>query len=322
MNEQQFHAYLESQALWRREEEQKRSEKEYLNDLVSNMIKTDGGNLDEFLRWSTRIKSNASLLQNNGAAIQLMLRTTLGSLKDEMDRYILDFVNLNPTKTRLKVPFSELLTYLQKAFSPNNDIEHVRETLECLRQRSGETLKLFNRKFRDLAELAYPLDKRTEDHNKLLIKSYIRGLVSRDIARTVLRASPTSLQEAMSIAIDGDEVEDALRRLGHREEEPMDVSSIVQKQTSSLESLSRQLDKINSKLAKVEIQMQQGGTRRPNRRQGNKPSWTADGKPICFSCNSPGHISRHCPHKGQKNRNMPMDVSTVPLTTGQNQENF
>ena len=155
MNEQQFHAYLESQALWRREEEQKRSEKEYLNDLVSNMVKNDGGNLDEFRRWSTRIKSNASLLQNNGAAIQLMLRTMLGSLKDEMDRYILDFVNLNPTKTRLEVPFSELLTYLQKAFLPNNDIEHVRETLECLQQRSGETLKLFNRKFRDLAEWAY-----------------------------------------------------------------------------------------------------------------------------------------------------------------------
>ena len=108
MNEQQFHAYLESQALWRQEEEQKRSEKEYLNNLVSNMIKTDGGNLDDFRRWSTRVKSNASLLQNNQAATQFMLRTTLGSLKDEMDRYILDFVNLNPTKNRLEVPFSEL----------------------------------------------------------------------------------------------------------------------------------------------------------------------------------------------------------------------
>ena len=132
MNKQQFHAYLENQSLWRREEEQKRSEKEYLNDLVSNMIKTDGGNLEEFRRWSTRVKSNASLLQNNGAAIQLMLRTTLGPLKDEMVRYILQFVSLNPTKNRLEVPYLELLTYLQKAFLPNNDIEHIRETLEHL----------------------------------------------------------------------------------------------------------------------------------------------------------------------------------------------
>ena len=162
------------------------------------MIKTDGGNLEEFRRWSTRVKSNASLLQNNGAAIQLMLRTTLGPLKDEMDRYILQFVSLNPSKNRLEVPHLELLTYLKKAFLPNNDIEHILETLEHLRQRSGESLKVHNRKFRDLSELAYPLKKRTEDQNKLLMKLYIKGLVSRDIARTVLRASPTSLQEAMS----------------------------------------------------------------------------------------------------------------------------
>ena len=97
------------------------------------------------------------------------------------------------------------------------------------------------------------------------MKLYIKGHCHRDIdiARTVLRASPTSLQEAMSNAIDGD-IEDALHRLGHREEEPMDFSSIVQKRMNSLERLSKQLDRINSKLAKVEIQMQQGGSRRPN----------------------------------------------------------
>ena len=32
----------------------KRQEKEYLNDLVCNMINTDGNNLEKF-RWSTRI---------------------------------------------------------------------------------------------------------------------------------------------------------------------------------------------------------------------------------------------------------------------------
>ena len=64
MNEQQFKTYLESQAIWRREDEQKRSEKEYLNDLVSNLIKTDGGNIDEFRHWATRLRSNAALLDS------------------------------------------------------------------------------------------------------------------------------------------------------------------------------------------------------------------------------------------------------------------
>ena len=120
-----------------------------------------------------------------------MLRTTMGSLKDKMDRYILEFVNLNPGKSRLEVPCSELLSYLQRAFLPSNDMDHIQETMEALRQRSGEPLKVFNRKYRDLAELAYPVELRTEDQRKLLIKNYIRSLASRDIARS---ASPTSLQ--------------------------------------------------------------------------------------------------------------------------------
>ena len=142
MNEQQFKTYLESQALWRREDEQKRTEKEYLNDLVSNHIKTDGGNMDEFRRWATRIRSNAAMLQDNTATVQLMLRTTLGSLKDEIDRYILQFVNLNPGKSRLAVPCADLLEYLKRSFLPNNDLEYVRENLDSLRQLSGESLRV------------------------------------------------------------------------------------------------------------------------------------------------------------------------------------
>ena len=143
MNDQQFKTYIESQALWRREGEQKRTDNEYLNDVVSNMIKSDGGNMDEFRRWSNRIHSNATLLQNNSAAIQIMLRTTLGSLKDEIDRYILEFINLNPGKSRMDVPCMDLLSYLQRSFLPTNDTEHVREALGSLRQISEESLQNF-----------------------------------------------------------------------------------------------------------------------------------------------------------------------------------
>ena len=128
MNDQQFKSYIESQALWGREEEQKRAEKEYLNDLVSNMIKSE-----------SLIYSNAALLQNNSATIQLMLRTTLGALKDEIDRYILDFVSVNPGKNRLDVLYSELLCYLKRTSLPSNDIDHIRDSLDTLQQKSGET---------------------------------------------------------------------------------------------------------------------------------------------------------------------------------------
>ena len=112
---------------------------------------------------------------------------TLVSLKDEMDRYILDFVNLNPGKNRLDVPCLDLLHYSQLSFLPNSDMDYVRESMESLR--SGESLGVFNWNFPDLSELAFSLD---------------------------------SLTDSMSTAINSDEVEDALQRLGHRIEEPIE----------------------------------------------------------------------------------------------------
>ena len=162
------------------------------------------------------MRSNAAILQNNGTAIQLVLRTTLGPIKDEMDRYILEFVNLNVGKSRLDVPCGNLLNYLKRPVLPSNDIEHIRESLDTLRQSPEESLRVFNRKYRDLAELAFPMEHRTEDQTKSLIGSYIKGLRSRDTARAVLCSFPTTLVEAMSTALDNDEVEEALQRLRHR----------------------------------------------------------------------------------------------------------
>ena len=104
-----------------------------------------------------------------------------------MDRYILDFVNLNPGKNRLDVPCLDLLHYSQRSFLPNSDMDYVRESMESLR--SGESLIVYNWNFPDLSELAFSLD---------------------------------SLTDSMSTAINSDEVEDALQRLGHRIEEPIE----------------------------------------------------------------------------------------------------
>ena len=108
--------------------------------------------------------------------------------------------------------------------------------------------------------------------------------------------------------------------MAHRNEEPMDILAINQKQTSSMNILTRQLDKMNSKLAKMEIQFQQGLTHRQPRRHGKASSW-AQGKILCYNCNAPGHISRNCPKKIKPAHSEPMDVSPIPLTAGLDQEN-
>ena len=73
----------------------------------------------------------------------------------------------------------------------------------------------------------------------------------------------------MATAVDNSEVEDALQRLGHRQEEPMDISAIQHKQNLSMEGLSKQLGSLNTKLAKMEIQFQQGNQRNCSRRSVN-----------------------------------------------------
>ena len=77
----------------------------------------------------------------------------------------------------------------------------------------------------------------------------------------------------------------------------------------SMDTLSRQFNKMSSKIAKLEAQLYQGNTRRRPIGTKGTPSKTAEGKPICNFCDTPGHIARYCPKKGAKNT--PMDVSPV-----------
>ena len=150
-----------------------------------------------------------------------------------------------------------------------------------------------------MTELAYPLEQRTADQGRLLIRAYIKSLHSKDTARAILSASPASLTDAMATAIDSDEVEDALQHLGHRQEEPMDVSAVVPnpKPSITVETLSKQLDKMNSKIAKMECQIQQGGTYRPTRQAGINNPRSRNGKPICFFCNQAATLRGTAPVK-------------------------
>ena len=79
-------------------------------------------------------------------------------------------------------------------------------------QPAGEPLRVFNRKFRELAEMAYRTEHRNVNQVKILIRLYIKGLNNKVTARNMLRSSPAALADAM--AIDQEEVEEALQRLG------------------------------------------------------------------------------------------------------------
>ena len=109
-------------------------------------------------------------------------------------------------------------------------------------------------------------------------------LIRTNTARSVLRSSPTSITEAMATAIDNDEVEEALQRQGHRQEEPMDISSLIPKvqHKVSMESLAKQLEKMNTKIAKLEVNIHQGAVPQQKRKALNRNCHTAECKPILY----------------------------------------
>ena len=217
-----------------------------------------------------------------------------------------------------------------RLFLPSNDADCVRENLETFRQMAGENVRDYSRKFRDLAELAFPTEQRTGDQVRNLIRYFVKGLNSAEAARSVLKTCPTSLAEAMTAALDSAEMEETLYRLGHRKEEPMDISAVQHnaQTTNPLLLMSKQLERLTTQMAAMEAHIHQGGAYpRYPRRQSGKNRKTPDGKIICYNCHDSGHISKNCPRKFQKPQNSTetsnanaMDIS--PLVTGQLPENY
>ena len=76
---------------------------------------------------------------------------------------------------------------------------------------AGENVRDYSRKFRDLAELAFPTEQRTGDQVRNLIRYFVKGLNSAEAARSVLKTCPTSLAEAMTAALDSAEMEETQR---------------------------------------------------------------------------------------------------------------
>ena len=71
--------------------------------------------------------------------------------------------------------------------------------MESTSQTAFETEASYCRRFREVAQAGYPHDLRNADQERLLIKSFARGLKSPTGAvKIVERANPETLTEAMN----------------------------------------------------------------------------------------------------------------------------
>ena len=167
----------------------------------------------------------------------------------------LNIVNLPHLPLRASVDWNALRDHVSNQFLNIDETQSLRDELENVRQSAHEPIPQYLRRFRETADVAYPPPSRTPDHQVIMIRAFARGLLSDIIARKLVEdIIPTDLDTAMQAVARLNERADTYSRL-KRYEEPMEISMLNPLQvtpSSPHDGLQKQMEKLSTKLAKIE----------------------------------------------------------------------
>ena len=169
-------------------------------------------------------------------------------------------------KSRFKVPWDEVEAHLRGAFPHVDEDRALRDEVEKTRHSAYEPETSCSRHSREVTDAAYPTDARNEDHNRILIRAFARGLRSDELARKLVEeGNPTSLEDAFQMLGGYSARKDVHGRLS-RHEEPMKVATVkpapprpqvVPDSTTTVSLLKKVLqgqERLQTKVAKLEVQ--------------------------------------------------------------------
>lgn len=295
-------------------------EREVQKQLIKQTTLVDGASPPQVRSWFREIDLTVPLTGGGAATIDIATRTITGSLRLEVERWIAQQAQANPPVQRDAIPWEALKAHIADSFLSADEVEYLRREVEAARQSAFETEAAYNRRFRDLTTVAYPVGARNGDQERTMLNAYIRGLRNQEIARElVLRGHPANVEAAMLLVQQYAGDEERIRQL-IRKEEPMDVNVIASvtppaagPQADAAERTAKAVEKLYSKVAALELSMKNGATATiaavappttttPSRRRDNNRRGSPRETRECYCCGKVGHLARDCWHRQASNQ--------------------
>ena len=122
---------------------------------------------------------------------------------------------------------AQLRDHLATQFLNVDESAALKDELDRVTQSAFEPTQQYVRRFREVADMAYPINTHNVDQERLLIKTFARGLAADAIAAKLVKVSQFSLEAAVILVPQACLRQDAYSRLGRtiRFEEPMEIGA-------------------------------------------------------------------------------------------------
>ena len=274
------------------------------------------GSVPAFTRtWIRALDGWATETVDDSFVIELAKQTSTGDLLEEIRHW-------NSAEHGHITTWTEMRKKILEQFLSACETLKLQAMLEKTRQKEGETISAYIRRFRADAARAYPDDRpATEEHR--VVASFLRGFRNRQFTERLFRTGKIeTLEAAIAAALDKEAERERLEQVLKTGEEKMEVDVVDSRVASMLDTVTRRLEQINTRMAKLEANKgkQSAPPSTPTKTRGQTPAsqprplqarqvqqqpvggkhkeqrhkWTDDGKPICAYCSQAGHLFRNC----------------------------